>query len=93
MYYQQQNKWYPQSFSLPHFEAIYITFQPSYYGQVNSLRLKSSVVWKWASKDLLGVPFILLLMVQDTLIEQTSLHIAIRHRMIFKLLTLKVKQQ
>ena len=73
MYHQQQNKWYPQSFSLPHFEAIYITFQPSYYGQVNSLRLKTSVAWKWASKDLLGVPFILLLMVQDTLIEQCSM--------------------
>ena len=33
----------------------------SYYVQVNSLRLKSSVTLKWASKQL-GVPFILLLM-------------------------------
>ena len=35
----------------------------SYYVQVNSLWLKSSVALKWASKITLGVPFILLLMV------------------------------
>ena len=32
--------------------------------QVNSLRPKSSVASKWASKHLLGIPFNLLLMVQ-----------------------------
>ena len=34
-----------------------------YYGQVNSQKLKSSVASKWASKNLWGVPFILLLAV------------------------------
>ena len=37
----------------------------SYYGQVNSLLLKSSVASKWASKLLWGVPFILLVMVHQ----------------------------
>ena len=35
----------------------------SYYAQVNSLRLNPNVASKWASKDPLEVPFILLLMV------------------------------
>ena len=38
-------------------------FDFCYYGQVNSLRLKSSVALKWASKNLWGVTFILLVMV------------------------------
>ena len=38
-------------------------FDLCYYGQVNSLRLKSSVTSKWASKRLWGVTFILLAMV------------------------------
>ena len=38
-------------------------FDFCYYGQVNSLRLKSSVASKRASKHLWGVPFILLAMV------------------------------
>ena len=37
-------------------------FDLCYYGQVNSLRLKSSVASKWANKYLLGVTFILLAM-------------------------------
>ena len=37
----------------------------SYYGQVNSLRLKSSVDSKWASKHIWEVPFILILMVHS----------------------------
>ena len=36
-------------------------FDFCYYGQVNLQRLKSSVASKWASKSLLGVTFILLL--------------------------------
>ena len=39
-------------------------FDLCYYGQVNSLPLKSSVASKWAGKHLWGVPFILLAMVQ-----------------------------
>ena len=42
-------------------------FDFCYYGQVNSLRLKSSVVSKWASKHLRGVTFILLAMVATSL--------------------------
>ena len=38
-------------------------FDLCYYGQVNSLRLKSSVASKWARKHLRGVTFILLAMV------------------------------
>ena len=38
-------------------------FDLCYYGQVNSLRLKSSVASKRASKHLWGVTFILLAMV------------------------------
>ena len=34
-------------------------FDLCYYGQVNSLRLKSSVALKWASKHILAVTFIL----------------------------------
>ena len=37
----------------------------SYYGQVNSLQLKSSVASKWTCKNLCGVPFIVLLMVHN----------------------------
>ena len=33
------------------------------YGQVNLVQLKDSVAWKWASKHLWGVPFIVLLVV------------------------------
>ena len=39
-------------------------FEFCYYGQVNSLRLKSSGASKWASKHLWGVSSILLAMVQ-----------------------------
>ena len=46
MYYQQQNKWHPLRCN-----NITINY---YYGQVNSLRLKSSVASKWASKHLWG---------------------------------------
>ena len=68
MYQQHQNKWYPRRFLLVHLEAtLYFSRTkftcPSYYGQVNSLRLKLSVASKYASKNLLGVLFILLLMV------------------------------
>ena len=60
---QQQNKWYPESCLLPHFEAsLYILAVPNllahknlwlcYYGQVNSLWLKSSVASKIESKHL-----------------------------------------
>ena len=38
-------------------------FDLCYYGQVNSLRLKSSVVSKWAYETPLGVTFILLAIV------------------------------
>ena len=38
-------------------------FDLCYYGQVKSLRLKSSVASKWASGHLLGITFILLAMV------------------------------
>ena len=37
-------------------------FDLYYYGQVNSLRLKSSVASKWGKKTPLGVTFILLAM-------------------------------
>ena len=63
MYHQQQYKWYPQGVYKPismlhsilvvlnllsHNKFNNITI--SYYVQVNSLRLKSSVASKWASK-------------------------------------------
>ena len=38
-------------------------FDLCYYGQVNSLRLKSSVASKWAGKHFCGVTFILLAMI------------------------------
>ena len=41
-------------------------FDFCYYGQVNSLWLKSSVVSKWASKHIWVVTFILLAMAQYT---------------------------
>ena len=66
MYSQQQNKWYAQTkgvyvpISKMHFIIAvanllahnYITMR--YYVQVNSLRLKSKVASKWASKHLWG---------------------------------------
>ena len=64
MYNQQQNKWYPQRCLLAHFKAtLYFNVANvlahnnvsiCYYVQVNSLRLKSSVAWKWASIQLRG---------------------------------------
>ena len=52
----------PQSCILAHFEATFNSFEVnllahndlwlSYYGQVNSLRLKSSIVSKWANEQL-----------------------------------------
>ena len=42
-------------------------FDLCYYGQVNSLRLKSSVATKWASKHLWRVTFILLACYNDVL--------------------------
>ena len=73
VYHQQQNKWHPQRCLLAHFEATldfsrsefncpYINITISYYGQVNSLRLKASVATKWATKHL-WVTLILLLIV------------------------------
>ena len=63
LYHQQQNKWYPQMFLLAHFEDIHSILAVAnllahnnitviYYMQLNSLRLKSSVASKWASKHL-----------------------------------------
>ena len=64
LYHQQQNQWYLQMFLLAHFEAtLYFSVAKSlahnnitisYFVQENSLRLKSSVVSKWASKHLWG---------------------------------------
>ena len=63
MYHQQQNKWYPlKGFYLPISKLCSIILAVanllahnnvtiSYYGQVNSVRLKSSSASKWASKD------------------------------------------
>ena len=73
-YHQQQNKWYPQRFYVPISKLDSILAIPnllvhnnltkSYDVQVNSLRLKSSVASKWASKHVpLASPFILMLMV------------------------------
>ena len=59
MYHQQQNKWYPKCVYLPIAKLHFILEVPdllahnnitiSYYVQVNSLRLKPTVVRKWAS--------------------------------------------
>ena len=46
-------------------------FDFCYYGQVNSLQLKSSVASKGACKHLWGVPFILLLMLQEAIVKLT----------------------
>ena len=65
MYHQQQNKWYSQRCSHAHFGAIFLfsaianlldhdNINISYYVQLNSLRLKSNVAWKWARKHLWG---------------------------------------
>ena len=64
LYHQQQNKWYPQWCLLPISKlhsilaiANLILFNNNVtisYVQVNSLRLKSSVALKWASKHLWG---------------------------------------
>ena len=46
--------------------TLYICIYIKHYGQVNTLRLKSSVSSKWASKlTPLGAPFILQLMVHN----------------------------
>ena len=48
-YHQQQNKWYPEECS--EFTCTYNNITISYYGQVNSLRLKWNEASKWASKN------------------------------------------
>ena len=67
MYHQQQNKWNHQRYltiylpisklhsilALPNLLA-HNNITISYYGQVNSLWLKSSVASKWARKDIWG---------------------------------------
>ena len=63
MYYRQQNRWYPaKGVKVITFIAAMnvMKFDRSnkfvlwYYGQVNSLRLKSNLDSKWASKHLWG---------------------------------------
>ena len=49
LYSQQQNKWYPEECS--EFTCTYNNITKSYYGKVNSLRLKWSEASKWASKN------------------------------------------
>ena len=56
-------------------------FDFCYYGQKNSLRLKLSVASKWASRQLWGVIFILLLMVHISLIQSCSYLSKILHKM------------
>ena len=71
MYHRQQNKCYPNGVRLSEkLQQFVMKFDRSnkcdlcYYGQVNSLRLKPSVAWKWISTlSPLGVTFILLAMV------------------------------
>ena len=63
LYHQLQNKWYPHKCFPTHFEATLDFSQANllahnlclcYYGQVNLLRLKSSVSSKWACKNIWG---------------------------------------
>ena len=64
MHHHQQDKCYPQMCLLAHFEATldlavanllaHNNITLSYYRQVNSLRIKSSVASKWAIKHLCG---------------------------------------
>ena len=55
-------------------------FDFCYYGQVNSLRLKSTLALKWESKHLWEVTFILLAMVcvqQEALLGISSAHLSL----------------
>ena len=55
MYHRQQNKCYPEKVSDSVLKFDHSNkFDLFYYGQVNSLRLKSSEASKWASKHLWG---------------------------------------
>ena len=63
-YHQQQNKWYPKGVYLPISKLHFISDVANllahnnitirYHGQVNWLRLKSSVASKWENKHLWG---------------------------------------
>ena len=63
-YHKQQNKWYPKGVFLPISKLhsilavanllVHNNMTMSYYVQINSLRLKSTVASKWASKHLWG---------------------------------------
>ena len=79
-YNRQQNKCYPQRFQIVRKTTVNLLqhsvikfdcsnkFDLCYYGQINSLLLKSSVASKWTSKHHWGITFILLAMVQYILL-------------------------